>query len=271
MISAALRYASRGIPVFPLAPGAKVPLKDTRGFHEATTDPGVIRAWWRQHPLANIGAPTGPAGGFWVLDVDLQHDGPAALARIEAEHGALPPTAETSTPSGGRHLYFRWAADCSPELRNSTSRIGPGLDVRADGGSIPMPPSTLRDGRGYRWHRNGTGLAAAPAWLVALALPPIRPPRAAPKPLAKDVSRYVGAAVTRELDKLAMAAPGTRNNALFRSTAALAGFVLAGALPEAWARARLEEAAASIGLGQQEALRTIDSAFRAAQPRELVA
>ena len=72
----------------------------------------------------------------------------------------------------------------------------------------------------------------APDWLVKLALPPPLPPRLEAKALDGDVSKYVGAAVAKELRILEQATEGCRNQTLFRVAATLAGFVGAGALRE---------------------------------------
>ncbi|MCH7888328.1 MAG: bifunctional DNA primase/polymerase [Proteobacteria bacterium] len=269
LASAAFRLALRGLAVFPLAPGAKVPPAGSHGHLEASSDPDVTRARWTKTPNANLGIVTGRINGLWALDCDPRHGGDKALAELECAHETLPPTVETSTPRGGRHLYWRWPVD-GLEIRNSASRIGPGLDVRGEGGFITAPPSVLADGRRYRWVRNDArGFAEAPAWLLALALPPPPVPRPHPKPLNGDVSAYVGAAAAAELSELERTGEGCRNDALNRVSFALAGFVKGGALPEDWARGQLEARAVAIGLSVVEARRTIDSAFKAAQPREL--
>ena len=269
LASAAFRLTLRGLAVFPLAPGAKVPPAGSHGCHDATIDCDVARARWARTPTANIGAATGRKSGIWVLDVDPRHGGDMALAELEIEHGPLPLTIEASTPSGGRHLYWRWNAE-EPEIRNSTARVASGVDVRGEGGSVVVPPSVLADGRGYRWVKNGArGFTDAPEWLVALALPPPPPARLDPKPLSGDVSAYIGAAVAAELRELEAAREGRRNDALNRASFALAGFVKAGALPEDWAQAQLEARAAAIGLPATEARRTIESGFAAAQPRSI--
>ncbi len=268
--NADVQLATRGVAVFQLAPGTKVPLAGSHGFLEATSDPDVTRARWAKTPRANIAAATGSRTGFWVLDVDAQHEGEQSLTRVVAEHGPLPPTIEASTPSGGRHLFWRWPA--SGDVRNSTSRIGPGLDVRGEGGSVTLPPSVLADGRRYRWARNGAaGFADAPAWLVALAMPPPRPEPVAARPLTGDVSRYIAAAITSELRQLDQAGEGQRNDTLNRASFNVAQFVGAEVVPEDWARKQLEAKALAIGLSAVEARRTIKSAFAAgmARPREL--
>jgi hypothetical protein len=99
---------------------------------------------------------------FIVIDID----GPGAeseLRRLESEHGELPATVETIT-ARGRHLYFK-----APEtpVRNSTGKIGPGIDVRGDGGYILTPPSVHPTGKTYRWSvDSANAFAPAPAWLL---------------------------------------------------------------------------------------------------------
>lgn len=271
LAAAALRLAARGVAVFPLAPGTKIPTRGSHGCRAASCDLDVARARWQRSPRANIAAATGARSGFWVLDVDLQHDGPASLAKLEAQYGALPSTIESSTPSGGRHLYFRWRADLR-EIRSSTSRVGKGLDVRGEGGSIVMPPSVLADGRRYRWVRNGArAFADAPGWLLDLARPPAPAPRAEPVAPPKDLVQYAAAAVRGEFLRVERAAAGTRNEILNTAAFNIGQLIGAGCIPPDWAANELERRAVAAGLGILEARRTIESAFRAglARPREL--
>ena len=90
LASAAFRLALRGLAVFPLAPGAKVPPAGSHGHLESSSDLDVARARWAKTPTANIGVTMGSRSGIWVLDVDRHHDGHRSLAQIEAEHGTLP-------------------------------------------------------------------------------------------------------------------------------------------------------------------------------------
>ena len=102
LASAAFRIALRGLAVFPLAPGAKVPPAGSHGLHDATTDCDVARARWAKIPRANIGVATGSRSEIWVLDIDPQHGGDVTLTKLETEHGLLPTTVEARTPNGGR-------------------------------------------------------------------------------------------------------------------------------------------------------------------------
>lgn len=135
---AALAYAKRGVPVFPCKPGGKEPLTKS-GHLEATTDRARINLWWRRSPRANIGIPTGERSGLLVLDVDADKGGFASLEEWEVEE-PMPETAMVRTGRGGLHYYFEYPAD-GTHVPNSTGKLGPGLDVRGEGGYILAPPS----------------------------------------------------------------------------------------------------------------------------------
>jgi hypothetical protein len=135
----ALAYASKGIPVFPLKPGGKTPLTE-HGFKDATTDEDQIRQWWSKWPDANIGLPTGKRSGLLVLDVDPSEGGYNSLADLHFGEGhKLPETFMVRTGGNGQHYYFTFPDE---EIRNSTGLLGPGLDIRGEGGYVVVPPST---------------------------------------------------------------------------------------------------------------------------------
>jgi Bifunctional DNA primase/polymerase, N-terminal len=161
VLSAVLRYAARGIPVFPVKRDKRpfsnrelrLPDDQPGGFHVATTDPGKITEWWRRQPNAGIGMPTGASSGTLVLDIDGEK-GERTLTRLEARHGALPRTRSQRTGGGGRQLFFLWQGE---RIRNLARDIGPGLDTRGvkeDGspaGYGVLPPSPHLSGGTYRW------------------------------------------------------------------------------------------------------------------------
>lgn len=150
MLDAALDYAKRGLAVFPLAEGTKIPCIQG-GFTQATTDEEQIRLFWSTRPRCNIGIATGGmSNGLVVIDVDLDNDkgedGYVTLNGWESEHGELPEGACATTPRGGMHLYF-----VSDEPYSSSVNKDLGIDVRADGGFVVAPPSVREDGRQYEW------------------------------------------------------------------------------------------------------------------------
>ena len=171
----ALRLYRDGHLPIPLKPSTKRPyFKDWP--HHRFTSPKEIRQHWHQHPHDLVGVLTGHA--YFVLD----RDG-GDLTQLEATYGELTPTLTVLTGGGKghEHRYYR----CPPNLvvRNSTSKLAPGWDVRGAGGQVVAPgnvhPTTkqpyLIDGS------DDIGLdldemAPAPdwlaAWLGAQATPP---------------------------------------------------------------------------------------------------
>jgi hypothetical protein len=262
VLEAALDYVRCGIPVFPCNPIDKKPLTPN-GFKDASRDETQILTWWQQYPNAMIGAPMGPASGMWAVDLDLDParkiDGKATLDQLIARRGAIPPTWTTITPRGGRHLIFAW--DPNIEIRNSASKVGPGIDVRGNGGYICLPPSRNATGGAYQWEPGGPqNVALAPPWLVALAK-------------AMKAGAWAKAALEREYKAVAAALRGTRNTTLNTAAFNLGQLIGGNALDEQEVRDWLFEAAETRQLvtddGAPQTWATIDSGIAAGrkQPR----
>ena len=167
-VDAARTYAARGWRVVPIAAGTKHPAHLKAWQEAATTDPELIAEWWERWPDDGVGIATGQRSGIWALDVDPRHGGDDTLADLEATHGRLPATMEVLTGSGGRHLYFAWPEGRA--IRNDQAgRLGPGLDVRGDGGQVVAPPTVHPNGTRYEWELSSPlRPALAPDWLVDL-------------------------------------------------------------------------------------------------------
>jgi hypothetical protein len=146
--------------VFPA--NGKRPLVE-HGLHDATTDPDQIHQWWERWPDANVAVRTGRESGLVVIDADGE-EGHASLRGLEREHGELPRTLSTVTPRLGGHRYF---AHPGGEVRSSAGRLGEGLDVRADGAYIVVPPSVGGNGRSYEVDE-AAPVAPLPQWLEGL-------------------------------------------------------------------------------------------------------
>ncbi len=163
MLQAALKIAKNGRPVFPVSRDTKKPLTE-KGFHDATTNPEQIQDWWNRYPVANIAVPTG--GMFFVLDVDKHGDtdGQQTLNELIAQYDPLPDTRTVQTGGGGIHYYFLMP---DFDLRNSSNKLGPGLDIRGNGGYVVVPPSIHETGNSYKLLKNNS-IAPAPEWLIIL-------------------------------------------------------------------------------------------------------
>lgn len=140
LLAAALWYAERGLHVFPLTPGGKVPLSGSHGCKDATDDPGRIAAWWEAIPDANVGIATGH-----IVDV-IDLDGPKACEFAYA-HPDMWPTVigKVCTPrSGGNHWYVHATG------AGNKAGMAPKVDYRGRGGYVVAPPSRTDVGP-YRW------------------------------------------------------------------------------------------------------------------------
>jgi len=164
MLSWALHYAGFGWKVFPLhtptdAGGCscrkptcqnigKHP-RTMNGLKDATDDPEQIKRWWGMWKDANIGVATGKVSNLLAIDVDPRHDGWEGLrAWFERASAVFPPTLEAITGSDGSHYCFQMP---DVDIRNSQSKLGQGVDVRANGGYIVASPSLHASGKRYQW------------------------------------------------------------------------------------------------------------------------
>lgn len=180
MLEQAHDYVRRGWGVVPLygiaedgacrcKAGRVCPVKN-RGKHPNGTRSGTwpdlrsgadIQAWYEDHPDDNVGIITGARSGLFVLDVDGAA-GVNSLTQLALERGALPVTRMVRTGSGGLHYYFRHPGHFT--VRNSTSWIAPGIDIRGEGGQVVAPPS--ESGLGAYTVISDSPVAEAPAWLL---------------------------------------------------------------------------------------------------------
>ncbi len=248
-LEAAQRYAAHGWPVFPCAPGEKVPVT-RRGFLDASTDPDRICSWWKSDPDRNVAIATGTPGPD-VVDVD-QHgeagNGFAAWNRASRAGMVSHPQAIIRTPSGGMHAYFTGTGQRSGKI------TGQHLDFRARGGYVLAPPSAVA-GRRYEVVQHQPSDATVDFAAIRGLLEPQR-----------DLHRQplLGREGERPRDVMHLAAwvasqpEGNRNDGLFwaASRAAEAG--------DTAALEAIGRAARSAGLDEREITRTIRSAQRGA-------
>jgi bifunctional DNA primase/polymerase-like protein len=290
LLEAALGYAARGIPVYPVhwpgpTPGgaglacscprsprcdrpAKHPLV-RHGVKQATTDPEVIDRWWRRWPHANLGLATGVV--FDALDID----GPAGLAalrQLQAASGLRLPGPFVRTGGGGWHAWFRPTG-----LGNRPPRGLAHVDWRGRGGAVLAPPSRHISGGSYRWLR---GLDQAPLPEVPAALrvllDPDRPTATQPAATAGPAALghpYGRTVLAAELAALGRATPGHRNHTLNRTVFKVYRYVASGLLDDQEVTDAFTQAALAIGLAPAEVARTLASARTAglANPRGILA
>lgn len=225
-LDAALSYTEQSPqwPIFPVHPVTKRPLIKTGVDHaaNASTDPEQIERWLRRWPGCGIGMPTGAASGTVVIDVDRKHDGEVLLAELEDALCPLPRVRTVRTQHDGLHVYLAHpaAADRVRSFAGQRGPLGkllcgrPGVDVRADGGIVVLPPSL-----GYRWLRDeDEPLPPLPRlWLAAIqgAGSPPSSPWLTPGPESPNDHRW------SPPERGARIAEGGRSDELYRRGAML--------------------------------------------------
>jgi hypothetical protein len=211
------------------------------GLLDATTDPDVIRQWWRRWPAANVAIATG-APGPDVLDVDDHGAGSGwpAYERLKSAGLLAGAIAIVTTPSGGQHVYYRGTGQTGGRLR------GQFLDFKATGGYVLAPPSTVH-GQPYTLtsHRPASGTLDWQAVVALLAPPPPPPSR---RPAGNGSTAGLAAHVARQPE-------GNRNHALYWAACRIDPGDVGAAL-------QLVAAAVAAGLPEPEAQRTVASATR---------
>jgi hypothetical protein len=149
-------------------------------------------------------------------------------------------------------------------VRNSASRLGPLIDIRAAGGYVIAPGSQI--GKHTYEVADAAHPIPLPGWIASLLDDRPAPTTAAsrlPLPGTHQATRYALAALREETAKVAAARPSTRNDTLNRAAFNLGQLVAANLLPAVAVMTALADAAGSCGLPGDEARRTIRSGIAA--------
>ena len=133
-IAAARAAHAAGIAVMPLCVQSKKPAR--QGWQMAEFPDSAVTAEWAR--VANIGFRTGSISkGLVVIDVDPGAD-ISCLGELPDTVTVLTGRTNAVTGQRGMHLYFR--TGCA--LKNSVSKLGDFIDIRAENGYVVTPGST---------------------------------------------------------------------------------------------------------------------------------
>ena len=268
---------------------------DLRWPEMATSDPEHAARWWRPpepdqtlpcdwRPRANIGYRTG--GGRFITDVDTDDgkQGADSLAALVEQGGgeAMPPTLCYQTGGGGtQHVTL---APKDVEVRNSASKIAPGIDIRGYNGYGILPPSRSAKGE-YVMLIDRSPDVSCPGWEADwlreqhrgrtehIASHPCGDPRQIPADgLTKRAHAYLTSAFKDAVATVAAAPDGKRNQALNDECFDMfAKFVPAGLLSADDVAAAMQEAGESCGLEPKAVYATIMSAREGGQRKDRTA
>jgi putative DNA primase/helicase len=236
VLDAALGYAARGWPVFPVSL-MKRPLT-AHGLLDATRDPELIRNWFTRWPGALTAIATGGPSRSVALDIDIRPRG-SGFDTLDVLGISIHPVSPTThTPRGGCAILFSWP---DRYVKTVAGKLGPYLDIRADGGSLILPP-----GPGRFWDPLlglDTAIAPMPAWLViAEPEPPAMREKSRPA-RPQQLTRYAEAALDGAIKAIVNAPDGRQRDTLNCEVYSIARLVAGGAIPAGLAVEALQWAA----------------------------
>lgn len=281
--AAAHQWADRGYAVFPCDRETKAPLTK-HGFKDATTDHAVIDQMWDAQPRANVGAAV-PDGQI-VIDVDADAGGFETVVALLSKHGPLPPsrlhvTGGDDGTGVNTHTFYKVTVPCA-DIKQKAHALGQGVDLRVGGRGYVVVYGLHQSGRCYinmtpDWPDGPEGeqvveVAQLPhQWYDAL---PIRKygeqPKAAP---SQDFAPYTGnrgyveSCVRDDLDLLAGATEGGRNETLIAVACNLFEWAKGNHVDAKWAHDTLERLALDIGEQPDKVRSTLRSAWNRVGPR----
>ena len=160
-LSCALDYLDKGICILPVRPMEKRPYMSN--WHKYITNKPThddLKSWFGSLSGAGVGAVTGAISGFVVLDIDNRFQGD-----VEEIIKQYPTDMISKSGSGGYHLFYRYPQG-SERIQNAVNLLD-GIDLRADGGFIVLPPTIHPTGNAYQWIKQGI-MGEFPKELIAL-------------------------------------------------------------------------------------------------------
>lgn len=225
-LDAARDLAARGFHIFPLMPMSKAPaIGDFASYAQemAGRDPELIFG-----DRENIGISTSsfedeetivgssakaPPRSLIAVDVDVKNgvDGYDTIRELNASGFVLPPTYIQTTPTGGQHLVY-WTRT---PVKNGVGVLGPGVDIRGQGGYIVGAGSRVPAGT---YGRVGHPVAEAPAWLIekcGQARTPQKVPQVLPESVDQEAARARGQEYL-DSDACPEGVAGQRNHTAFK-------------------------------------------------------
>ncbi|MBK9303851.1 MAG: bifunctional DNA primase/polymerase [bacterium] len=105
-------------------------------------DLAALQRLFNAQPDSNIGIVTGKISNLVVLDIDPRNGGNETFDSLGLTAKDLSSVPMVRTGGGGRHFYFRCPEGGMPKA----ARLGPGIDIKSDGGIVVAPNSSHMKG-----------------------------------------------------------------------------------------------------------------------------
>jgi putative DNA primase/helicase len=120
-------------------------------------------------PKANWGLRTGSkdggGSGIVVVDIDSKSGGFVSWGHLREENPELIETVTVTTGNGGEHLWFAYPERI--KIRSGVNVLGEGIDIRADGGYVLIPPSHTVQQYRFDINPDDSPIAELPNWILS--------------------------------------------------------------------------------------------------------
>jgi len=258
---AAVGYFYEGLSVIPLM-GKRATI-NWAAFQQDIAIPSTIHYWHRTDKLHNVGIVCGDVSKNLVV-MDL--DGQAAIETFERQFPYLLDTFTVLTGSGkGKHLYFH--VDDLPPTTRLIYANHQAIELRANGCYVVAPPSLHPDTHAAYRPQSNVSIRRLPhlngvkQWLYGQLARKQKPLETTGKRIIYrgNTPAWANAALGYECRDVRFEKEGNRNNRLSLAAYNLGQIVGDGHLQEAVVKNALLNEALNIGLGEREALATIES------------
>lgn len=142
-------YIGSGWNILPVKPDEKRPyMTNWLQYTKSKPPKEKVKEWFLALSGAGVGVVTGRVSNMVVLDVESYCPTP-----IEKLLEMYPTQMYSRTGSGGYHLFYQYPMSM-PKVSNRV-RLMEGVDLRADGGFIVLPPTLHPSGNRYQWVKRG--------------------------------------------------------------------------------------------------------------------
>ena len=279
----ALRAAQAGFKVFPTkgyGEDYKAPIYGFKWGRWATTNPSDIKKWVKEYnyfmPCISL-----KNSRYFVVDTDVKNnlDGLTPFIDLLQQHNTdINTIAQTYTPSGGRHFYFKLPPSMD-KISNYKGTLPKGIDIRGNNSCVMARSTTTQEGKKYYIGNIGnikiTDTIIAPKWLLDM----LKEPKTFIVNLSvynqninsniknneysiRKINQYKNNSLKYIERELLNAHQGNRNNTLFKTAVFMGSMVSADIITFSEGWAILERISNSIGLRTFEIRRTINSGLK---------
>ena len=143
------KYLQNGWSVLPVKPEEKRPyMQNWLQYTHTRPTAELVNSWFSNLAGAGVGVATGKVSNMVVLDVESTC--PYSIDDLLKQY---PTQLISRTGSGGYHLFYQYP-NGSGRITNRV-RLFDGVDLRADGGFIVLPPTVHPNGNRYAWVSEG--------------------------------------------------------------------------------------------------------------------